>query len=110
MLLMLALPLQALASAGLLGCVVARHAVQEQMATDGGMRVGCHAQGTPDASPAQHNCDHCAACALASMLPIPVAVAASIVVDTPSYDVQFAALLSGFISAGPERPPRRIPA
>lgn len=107
MLLILALPLQTFASAAMLGCMYSQPVeALEQMATDGGMMAGCHEQESPDAPPAQHNCNHCAACALASVLPIPV-TGTPVIISTPSrLTLQSTALFSGYIPEGPERPPR----
>lgn len=108
LLLMLALPLQALASASMRVCGTASHpAMAEQMAMADEAMDTCH---EPDRQPetpsTQHDCKHCAACALGAALPIPVA-------DTPAStptSVRFlsypAASFSGFIPDGPERPPR----
>lgn len=106
MLLMLALPLQALASAAMLGCTFSHQAVAEPMALADGMMSGCHEPAQPDAPPAQHDCQHCAVCALASAPPIPVGDSLAIMPATHSYTPHPAASFSGFIPEGPERPPR----
>ena len=108
---MLALPLQAFASATLLGCMVSLQPAEERMAmADGDMAdatmAGCHEHGQPDAPPTQHNCKHCAACALASALPVPIIESPAIVPITKSFVAQPAESFSGFIPDGPERPPQ----
>jgi hypothetical protein len=108
LLLMLALPLQALATASMRVCGTASHpAMAEQMAMADEAMANCHEPDQqPETPPAQHDCKHCAACALGAALPIPAA-------DTPAVaptPVRFlshpAAPFSGFIPDGPERPPR----
>jgi len=106
MLLMLALPLQAQASAAMLGCTFSHQAVAEPMAPADGMTSGCHEPEHPDAPPAQHDCKHCAVCALASAPPIPVGATLAIMPATHSYTSHPVASFSGFIPEGPERPPR----
>ena len=106
--LMLALPLQAFASAAMLGCVFSHQeaAEQEQMAMADGMMAGCHEPAQSDAPPVQHDCTHCAVCALASALPIPTAAAAAVMSVRQSYALLPAATFSGHVPEGPERPPR----
>ncbi len=106
MLLMLALPLQAVASASMLGCMVSYQTAAESVAMADEMRAGCHETEQPDAPPAQHDCKHCAACALASALPIPVSETAAIMAVEQRYASDSAARFSGFVPEGPERPPR----
>jgi hypothetical protein len=111
MLLMLALPLQTFASASMLGCDAARHPAAEQMVMAAGnaadeMKTDCHAHEQPSAPLAQHNCKHCAACTLASALPIPVTDLPAIMPVSNSFTPQFAESFSGFIPDGPERPPQ----
>ena len=103
---MLALPLQAFASAAMLGCMVPQPATPERMVMADEMMAGCHEQEQPDAPPAQHNCKHCAACALASALPVPVTDTPAIAPVPERFMSQPAASFSGFIPDGPERPPR----
>jgi hypothetical protein len=105
MLLMLALPLQALASAAMLGCAFS-HAAAEPIGVANGMMAGCHESDQPEAPPAQHDCNHCAVCALGSAPPIPVGDTLAIMPATPSYTSHPAASFSGFVPEGPERPPR----
>ncbi len=109
MLLMLALPLQALASASMLGCAFAHPATVAGVAlVDATMTTPCHeAEPTPAPAPAaQPDCKHCASCALASALPIP---AADVPADVPAvcrYGDLSLQPFSGFVPDGPERPPR----
>lgn len=104
--LMLALPLQAFASAAMLGCVFSHQAAAEQMAMADGMMAGCHEPAQSEAPPAQHDCTHCAVCALASALPIPTATAPAVMSVRQSYALLPAATFSGHVPEGPERPPR----
>jgi hypothetical protein len=106
-LLMLALPLQAFAAASMLGCALSHRAAGEQMAMVDGMMAGCHETEQPDAPPAQHDCKHCAVCALASaLLPIPASNTPAILPVTHHFTSHPAASFSGFVPDGPERPPR----
>ena len=105
MLLMLALPLQALASASMLGCALAHEAAPEPMAMADGMMDGCHEPEPADQTPEQHDCKHCAACMLGSALP--ATVESTAIAPVPQrHAAQPAALFSGFVPDGPERPPR----
>ncbi len=102
LLLMLALPVQAFAAASMLDCM----AVPPALAETDGMMSGCHAPEQPDTPPAQHDCKHCAACALTSALPIPVTDTLTITAIRGSFTPSPATAFSGFIPDGPERPPR----
>lgn len=104
MLLMLALPLQALASVPMLACQLAHHAVPEVAAMDDAMVAGCHESGEPMA-PEQHDCKHCAACALGSALPA-FAEGAGVLPAPRLYVLPPAVAVGGFVPEGPERPPR----
>ena len=106
LLLMLALPVQTFASAAMLGCTFSHQPAVEQTAMAGEMMAGCHEPEQPDSPPAQHNCKHCAACALASVLPIPSSDTPAIVPVSIRFISQPAASFSGFVPSGPERPPR----
>ncbi|OHE62029.1 MAG: hypothetical protein A2X71_12970 [Thiobacillus sp. GWE1_62_9] len=106
MLLMLALPVQTFASASMLGCALSHQAAAEQMAMADDMMAGCHESEQPDAPPAQHDCKHCAVCALASSLPVPVSLTGAVMPMTQSYTSYPVALSSSFVPDGPERPPR----
>jgi hypothetical protein len=105
-LLMLALPLQAFASASMLGCAFAHQAAMQDRAAVDDTMAGCHATQDPDAPPAQHDCTHCATCYLASALPIPAFDAPAIVPVSTAFIAHPAASFSGFVPDGPERPPR----
>lgn len=107
MLLTLALPLQALASASMLGCAFAHPAVALQVTATDPMAT-CHDDSGPDApSPGQHDCKQCAVCYLASAMPIPV-VDPGLIVPVPSVHPATAVTrLSGVIPDNPERPPRQ---
>lgn len=101
---MLALPLQALASAGMLACALPQAETHRETAMAEGH--GCHDSDVPERPATSHDCKHCAACALGSVLPIPSAgrVAASLPAARPSAHPD--AGYAGFIPDGPERPPR----
>lgn len=70
------------------------------------MKADCHETGQPDTPPAQRDCKHCAACALASTLPIPVSGTPAIMTVEQRYASDPVARFSGFVPEGPERPPR----
>jgi hypothetical protein len=101
---MLALPLQALASAGMLACALAQPDAHHEMAMGDG--DGCHDSEVPEHPAPSHDCKHCAACALGSVLPAPSAerVADSLPAAGPAAHPD--AGYAGFIPDGPERPPR----
>jgi len=106
LLLMLALPVQAFASASMLGCAFSHQAAAEPIALADEMMAGCHESGQPDAPPAQHDCKHCAVCALATTPPIPVSATPAILPVTHHFTPHPAVSFSGFVPEGPERPPR----
>lgn len=106
MLLTLALPLQAFASASMLDCTFSHQSAMQAVALADGMTAGCHEPEQPDTSPAGHDCKHCAACALASALPIPNAGVPAAVQIVTRFISAPAVWFSGFIPDGPERPPR----
>ena len=103
---MLALPLQAFASASMLGCALSHPAAAESMAMADDRMADCHESEPSDAPPAQHDCKHCAVCMLAATPPIPVADGAAIVPVAHGFTSHPAASFSGFAPEGPERPPR----
>jgi hypothetical protein len=106
-LMMLALPVQTFASAAMLDCTFTDQAAVAPMAMAGEMMMaGCHEPQQPDSPPAQHDCKHCAACALAAVLPIPVTDRAAVVPASIHFLTQPVASFSGFVPSGPERPPR----
>jgi len=106
MLLMLALPLQAFASASMLGCTFSHQAGMEHMAMADDAMADCHESGQPERPPASHDCKHCAACALGSVLPIPITESVPILPPPTGFASHPAAVFSGFVPDGPERPPR----
>jgi hypothetical protein len=107
LLLMLALPLQAFASASaMLGCTGSHPAAAEHAAMTDEMMAACHDHKQSDSAPVQHDCKHCAACALAAALPVPAAAASAIMPTATRFIPYPAASFSGFIPDGPERPPR----
>lgn len=110
LLLILVLPVEALASSVMQVCILPDRVAAGRMAlSDAAMEgmTGCHA--TPDqphSPPAQHTCKYCAACALAPVLPIEFAGNMLLVPVANGFGAQVAASFSGFIPDGPERPPR----
>ncbi len=110
MLLMLALPLQAFAYTAMQACMFSDRGAAEQMAMSGEAMEGmtdCHTTPDPPHSPpAQHECKYCAACALASALPIDFTGGTPVVPIAHSFALLPAASFSGFIPDGPDRPPR----
>ncbi len=108
LLMMLALPVQTFASAAMLGCSFSHQPAVEPMAMVGEIMADCHEPVQPESPPVQHNCNHCTACALASVLPIPVASSAAITPASIRFLSQPAASFSGFVPSGPERPPRNF--
>lgn len=103
MLLTLTLPLQGLAAASMLECTLAE-AAPASMQMDDPTMAGCH-ESDDSSVPEQHDCKHCAACALASALPV-LAGDQAVVPALHAYAPQPAAAFSGFVPEGPERPPR----
>ena len=106
LLLMLVLPLQALAAASMLDCAFLHQAVQEPMAMADEPMAGCHEPEQPGAPSSEHNCKHCPVCALASALPITASDRVTILPAPYRFSSQPVATLSGYIPDGPERPPR----
>ncbi|MDP2111215.1 MAG: hypothetical protein Q8N48_07600 [Thiobacillus sp.] len=105
-LMMLALPVQTFASAAMLDCTFTDQTAVAPMAMAGEVMAGCHEPQQPDSPPAQHDCKHCAACALAAVLLIPATDRAAVVPVSIHFLSQPAASFSGFVPSGPERPPR----
>lgn len=104
--LMLALPLQGHAAATMLACALASGETTAQPMAQAEASPPCHMDALPDAPPEKHDCAHCAACMLASALPVPVTVS---MLSGPSpcvYGAFHAGFVAGFIPDGPERPPR----
>lgn len=106
MLLMLILPLQTFASAGMLGCVSAHPATLERVAAVDEVMAACHEQKQQNAPAVQHNCKHCAVCALASVLPVPTIATPALIPDADRFTSELSTPFGGFIPDGPERPPR----
>ena len=109
---MLALPVQAFASAALLGCEFARLGGEAAPAMDmAGMHHAmgdCH-EAVPEQSSApagEHQCSHCAACYLAAAFLVTPAAATLAVTPPHTPHLQRIEPFSGFIPEGPERPPR----
>lgn len=108
--LMLALPVQAFAYSGMQACLFSEQGAAEPMAMsdDATSMAGCHQTSSSQHQglPAQHECKFCAACALASALPIELVGSPPVVPITHSFAPHSAASFSAFIPDGPERPPR----
>jgi len=107
---MLALPVQAFASAALLACDMSiPAAITKVSATpmDHAMS-GCHEDAAEKtALPAgDHQCSHCAVCYLAGAFPIPASATATVTPIPYTPYLQRTEPFSGFIPEGPERPPR----
>lgn len=103
---MLALPLQALASASMLACTFSHQPAPQQAVSDAAAMGGCHDPAQTDAPSASHTCKHCAACALGSALPIPTGGSLAIATLTRSFPPIAAVSFAGVVPDGPERPPR----
>lgn len=101
--LMLALPLEAFASTAMLGCAFSHQGLAQAVAA---ADRPCHEEQVPEAPFAAHDCAHCAACHLASVLPIPAAPGLSADAPAASPPVAVDERISGFIPDMPERPPR----
>ncbi len=107
--LMLMLPLEAFASAAMLGCALAHPDARAAAAP--AKPPACHDETpVPPATPADHDCAHCAACCLAAALPIPAPAAAAAERPPTAYPHFASHRFDGFIPDGPERPPRPRPA
>ena len=104
LLLMLALPVQAFASAAMMSCALPQQDTVQSMVVADDVMAGCH-EPEPSA-PSSHDCKHCTACALASALPIPSSDAPAIMPVLTRYILHPAVSFSGFVPEGPERPPR----
>lgn len=111
LLMMLVLPVQTFASAATLGCAfshqgpsAALHMVQADIAE---ALPACHTPEQPEPKPAQHDCQHCSACYMASALAIPSIFVPPVTALSQGTIVPFAPpSFIGFIPDSPERPPR----
>jgi hypothetical protein len=108
MLLMLSLPLQALAAASMPDCAL--DAVPAHQTAEALQIAACHESDHPDNTATPHSCKHCAACALAAALPAPLDTSLALAPAAKRFMMQPAASFSGFIPGSPERPPRFSPA
>ena len=102
--LMLLLPLQAVAASSLLGCMLDPAAVQLDPVPMS--MAACHEPYPAESAPMPHDCAHCAACVLASALPISPGSPLKLMPTRPHYTAQPLAAFNGFIPASLERPPR----
>lgn len=110
-LMMLVLPVQAFASAAMLGCAFSHqgqttHQALDKRALPDAAAASCHAPDQTAPSPAVHDCTHCAACYLASALLMPAVDAAPIFPVTHSVIPHADDAFTGFIPDNLERPPR----
>lgn len=112
LLMMLVLPVQTFASAAMLGCAFSHQGpgTAQQMAQMDSAEAlpACHTPEQPDPKPVQqHDCQHCAACYVASALAIPSIFEPPVTALSPSAIVPFVPpSFIGFIPDSPERPPR----
>lgn len=109
MLLMLTLPVQALAYAAMQGCVLPNQAVAEpaeQMAMADCPMSGHASDPSGQHAPVQSDCKFCAACGLASAMPIEFVTSMPAMLVPRSFAWPPVISFSGFIPDGPERPPR----
>jgi len=106
MLLMLALPLQGLASASMSGCISSDPAEESQAVAEPMVMAGCHEHKQPHSSPVPHDCKHCAACMPAAALPVPANILPALALASNRFIAHPTASFSGFIPDSPERPPR----
>jgi len=109
-LIMLVLPVQTFASAAMLGCAFSHQgpSTAPQMAQMAYTEAlpACHTPEQPEGQPDQHDCKHCAACYMASALPIPSVFVPPIALVLPSVIAHLAVSFHGFIPDSPDRPPR----
>ena len=110
LLMMLVLPVQSFASAAMLGCAFSHpgpsSAPQMAHADIADALPACHTPEQTDVKPAQHDCKHCAACDLASALPIPSVFVPAIAPASHSVIVHADVAFFGFIPDSLDRPPR----
>jgi len=110
LLMMLVLPVQTFASAAMLGCAFSHQGpgTADAMAQAASAEAlpACHTPEQPDATPAKHDCNHCAACYLASALPIPSIYIPPVAPVSHSVIAHTAVAFHGFIPDSPDRPPR----
>ena len=104
--LMLLLPLQAVAAPSMLGCMLDPGAAQLDPAPMS--MAACHEPEPAENAPMPHDCAHCAACVLASALPISLGSPLEWMSTRQHYAAQPVAAFIGFIPASPERPPRLL--
>ncbi|OZA27225.1 MAG: hypothetical protein B7X93_09405 [Hydrogenophilales bacterium 17-61-9] len=111
MMLALALPVQAFASAAMLGCAFPHqaqtaHQKSDKQAMPDAALAACHETEQTAPSSAAHDCKHCAACYLASALLVPAVDAPSVPAVTHNVIPHADDAFTGFIPDSPERPPR----
>ncbi|HQT29662.1 MAG TPA: hypothetical protein PLE48_07245 [Thiobacillus sp.] len=102
--LMLLLPLQTFAASSILGCM--RDPAAAQLDPVPMSMAACHEPDPAESAPTPHDCAHCAACVLASALPISLASPLKLMSTRQHYTAQPIAAFNGFIPASLERPPR----
>lgn len=111
LLMMLVLPVQTFASAAMLGCAFSHQgpssSAQLAQVASAEAPPACHSPEQPEPKPSQHDCKHCAACYMASALPIPSVFIPSIAQPSSGVIIPLAtSSFIGFIPDSPERPPR----
>lgn len=110
LLLLLTLPVQAYAYSAMQACMVLDRAAAEQQATAGAVMdmamADCHMPEQPHSPSDQHECKFCAACALATALPMGWVDGTPVVPIVHRFVPRSAASFSGFIPDSLERPPR----
>jgi len=109
-LMMLVLPVQTFASAAMLGCAFSHQgpsaAPQLAQPVNAEALPACHTPEQPEPKPPQHDCKHCAACYMASALPIPSVFVPLSAPLSQSVVTFISHYFIGFIPDSPERPPR----
>jgi hypothetical protein len=110
-LMMLVLPVQAFASAAMLGCAFSHQGqttiqASAKLALPDEAMAGCHEPEQTNQSPDPHHCKHCTACYLSSALLVPSIDATPILPAAHSVIPHKDDAFIGFIPDSPERPPR----
>ncbi|HEY9099778.1 MAG TPA: hypothetical protein VIN38_12995 [Thiobacillus sp.] len=108
---MLALPVQTFASAAMLGCAFSHQSQVMQSAQgthmiSGTAAASCHEPEQTEQAPSAQYCKHCTACFLTSAMLIPAAEATLPQLASQPAITSADDAFPGFISDGPDRPPR----
>jgi hypothetical protein len=104
MFLVLALPMQAWASASMLDCALGQQQTERVAVAEHGEH--CHEADSDAPVPEQHDCQHCSACMLGATLPPPTPEVTLGIALSGHYAPGVDAAVAAFIPDGPERPPR----